>query len=169
MDEKVNVRDLIAYVTLWIASFILYFWAIPTQIILRNFVWIQDVAFDGRTLPRLIAIGLFITSSMGIVKTLPQVLKARRTAIASGEQAAEDAGSNMSLYARIIPLLIFLVCVLYVVLFSNFGFIIASAIAMPIMLALYKTTKWYYYLIAYAFAGVLFVVFRIVLRVPIPY
>jgi hypothetical protein len=82
---------------------------------------------------------------------------------------AKSSAGEMSLYAKLIPLFIFLAFVLYLVLFSNFGFIVASAIVPPIILALLKVTKWYYYLIVYAFAGVLFVVFRILLRIPIPY
>jgi len=161
-----SMRELVTYCCLWVASLVLYFWAIPTQVILRGFAWTADVGFDAQTLPTILAVCLFFVTTLGIIKTLPIVLKARKERIESGQPPQKNQDG---LYATIIPLLMFLACVLFITLFMNFGFFIAALIGIPILLTLLRAKKWYYYAIAYGFAGLLFVVFRLLLNVPLPY
>ncbi|MCL2853676.1 MAG: tripartite tricarboxylate transporter TctB family protein [Defluviitaleaceae bacterium] len=169
MSGKANFWDLITYSVLWIASIALYFWGIPAWVILRDFAWTADTGMDGRTLPNILAVGLFIVTSIGIAKTLPLVLKDRKAKTENNKNAA-GAGikAGDDLYTKIIPLLIFIASAIFIFMFSNFGFPIAVAIMAPVILALLKAKKWYCYVSVYAFAFILFIVFRQVLNVPIP-
>jgi len=167
MDSKMINRDLVTYSALWFGSLFLYFWVIPNHVILRAFAWTADIGFDGRTFPQILAVCLFIVATLGLVKTVPLVLKARKAKRESGAETGAAKNTD-DLYTQVLPLLVFLACVLFVVLFSTVGFLIAAAVATPIILVLLKANKWYYYVIAYAFAGVLYLVFTQLLRVPIP-
>jgi len=167
--SKTNIWDLITYSGLWIASIALYFWMIPTWVILREFAWTADTGMDGKTLPNILAVSMFIVTSIGIAKTIPLVLKDRKAKQESGQNPAETkAKTGGSLYTKLIPLLIFLASALFIYLFSNFGFLIAAVVMIPVFLLLLQARKWYYFVSVYAFAGILFVVFRHILNVPIP-
>lgn len=169
MNINQNRRDMITYSVLLVASIILYFMLIPQQIMLRN-SWSGDVSFTSQTFPNMLAIGMFIISSLGIVETQRKITTLKKENNESVKDSTEEThrGIKDSLYEKLMPAITFLICVLYTFLFAKLGFILASVIVIPIMLALYRCKKWYYYVSVYAFCACLYIVFRIMLKVPLP-
>ena len=55
----------------------------------------------------------------------------------------------------------------YGLLFKTFGIVAASLIVPPVILFLLRCRKWYMYLILYAFFGLMYALFTMVLHVPI--
>ena len=169
MSINQNKRDVITYSVLLATSIILYFVVVPQQIVLRS-SWSGDVSFTSQTFPKMLAIGLMVISSLGIMETLQKIAKQKKVNNESGKGPAGEKHSKTteSLYARLMPAITFLICILYTFLFAKLGFILASVIVMPIMLGLFGCKKWYYYASVYAFAASLYIVFRIILKVPLP-
>ena len=66
-----------------------------------------------------------------------------------------------------IPFIIFALILVYAVLFIQIGFIPATVIVPPVILFAVGCRKWSYYGIYYAFAAVMYLLFRCVLLVPI--
>lgn len=162
MNIKQNRRDMVTYSVLWIVSVFLYFVLIPQQIALRN-SWSGDVNFTSQTFPRMLAVALFVIASLGVIQTVRKAIRWKKEN-GSGTRTEEKEGG----YVRAIPLITFLVCILYVFLFGKLGFVISSAIVTPLLLALLRCRKWQYYASVYAFAACLYVVFRVILKVPLP-
>lgn len=162
MNIKQNRRDMVTYLVLWTASIFLYFVLIPQQIALRN-SWSGDVNFTSQTFPRLLAIALFIIASLGVIDTIRKTVRWKKE-----NSGGEPAREKESLYVVMIPLITFLMCIIYAFLFGKLGFVLSSAIVTPLLLALFRCRKWQYYLSVYAFAACLYLVFRIILKVPLP-
>lgn len=164
MDMRQSKRDIVTYSLLWIFSIFLYFVLIPSQIILRN-SWSGDVDFTSQTFPKLLAISLFVVSSLGILQTMRKIMRFRTENCGAGEEGCKN---KSTLYVKMAPLITFLMCILYVFLFGKLGFVISSAIVTPLLLVLFKCRKWTYYVSVYVFAACLYIVFRMILKVPLP-
>ena len=67
----------------------------------------------------------------------------------------------------LLPYGIFVLIVVYGLLFKTFGIVAASLIVPPVILFLLRCRKWYMYLILYAFFGLMYALFTMVLHVPI--
>jgi len=151
-------RDFISYLIVFILALFLWFIAIPQQIVLRN-SWSGDVAFTSRTFPNLLTIGFGIVSVLGMISTAwkYRALKEEDTPV-----------EKHSLQWKITPWLVFAIIVVYAILFSEIGYIISSAIVCPILLFVLDCRNWKYYVTVYAFAAAMYVIFRIILLVPLP-
>lgn len=165
MDIKQAKRDFVTYIVLLGLSILLYEILIPQQIVLRN-SWSGDVAFTSQTFPKILAVALFFISALGIFQS---AIKLKKTDVRKKEAFGETVPvEGLSLYSKAIPLIIFLVCIAYVFLFGKLGFLTATIIITPVLLLLLKCRKWQYYFSVYAFGACIYIVFRIILKVPLP-
>ena len=116
-----------------------------------------------RTVPYLAAGGVLLVSAIGFVSNLATWLKARRE-----EGPIERERKTREQWAdALLPYGIFVLIVVYGLLFKTFGIVAASLIVPPVILFLLRCRKWYMYLILYAFFGLMYALFTMVLHVPI--
>ena len=106
-------------------------------------------------------LAFLLTAVMAL--SLAAWLKARRE-----EGPAEREKKTREQWAdALLPYGIFALIVVYGLLFKTFGIVAASLIVPPVILFLLRCRKWYMYLILYAFFGLMYALFTMVLHVPI--
>lgn len=140
-----------------------YYIVIPAQIrIVRGS---QNEVFSPDTFPKLLTVLFIVCGVANAITRLIQYVKAVR---AEGQISPDiEKMTAQKIYIAVIPFVMFLLSLVYVVLFKRIGFIPATALAIPAVLILLKCKKWHYYAIAYAFAALMYVLFKFVLQVPI--
>lgn len=165
MELKKIKRDMISMSLLMVISVLFYFKWIPEQIRVSS-LWSGSTGFSSRTFPNALMIALFVVSAIGLIHSILQY-----RSIARGKQNNEEAGENPphSEWKKILtPMLVFVLILLYCILFREFGFIVATILVPPILLFVLNCKNWKYYLIVYVFAAILYIMFKIILKVPLP-
>lgn len=162
MELKKARKDFFTMLILLAASILLQFVLIPAQIPLRG-GWSGADAFTSRTFPSILAGVLSLFSLVGLVGA------GRRLFLLRKEQAGRaEPASRVELKLFIRPLVMFAAAAVYGWLFTQLGYVISTLIACPVILGILGCRKWQYYLCVYAFAAVVYVVFKVVLMVPLP-
>ena len=170
--KKEIKRDMIVYALLIAASVAFYVWVIPAQVIITGSAKAEKFSPD--TFPRFVTIVFFLSAVFGLLNCVRLHHKEKRRAPApsgvdapSGADAPKAPPTFRDRLAPFIPYMIFLLVLLYGILFSKFGFVPATIVVPPIVLFVIGCRKWHYYGILYAFAAVLYVLFKYLLLVPV--
>lgn len=163
MNAKKYKNDMILSLVLVAAAVFFYYIVIPAQIrIVRGS---QNEVFSPDTFPKLLTILFIVCGAVNAVTRLVQYIRTVRT---QGRiNPDKEKLTAQKIYIAVIPFVMFLLSLVYIVLFKKIGFIAATALAIPAVLILLKCKKWHYYVIAYAFAALMYVLFKFVLQVPI--
>lgn len=149
--------DMVIYVCFLAVSLLFWFVFIPQQIVLRG-SWSGDIVFTSRTFPYILFAALGIASVAGILQTLYRM----KTAVK--EQVGQE---TMKWKSLLIPAGFFALTGLYAWMFSAWGYIVSTAVIVPVYLAALTCRKWQYYLVTYGFAAVVYVVFKYLLNIPL--
>ncbi len=165
MEAKKLKKDIISLTILAIVCLWFYFIFIPEQIPLSSAAS-GNITFTSRTFPYILAVFIFIMAGIGLIQSIFKFLAYRKDI--AKEEVKEKAIDKGELLQKIIPYFIYIIIFAYGVMFKKFGFIFATLIIIPIMLIALKCKDWKIYLYVYAFAIVLYLVFKLVLRVPLP-
>ena len=163
MEAKKARGDIVVYLVLSIASIIFYRYVIPTQIYMSKTA--QAETFSPDTFPNVVSVMFIIASVCGLVLAVYRYCKAVQAERKPQKEKKEL--SRQELIGNLIPLIVFLLVLLYAFLFKAIGFIAATAIVPPVILFVIGCRKWHYYPIYYAFAAIMYLLFRYVLLVPI--
>lgn len=161
-------RDIIVYSVLLAAAVIVYVWVIPNQIYLSSSAAAESFSPD--TFPRFAAIVFFLAALGGLANALRLYRGEKQK---EKEQESKERGmekhsrTKKEIFAELVPYLVFGLVFVYGILFSKIGFVPATVIIPPLVLFLIGCRKWHYYGIFYAFAGILYLLFRYILLVPI--
>lgn len=157
-------KDMVVYAVLMVCAIIVYFWIIPTQIYLSGSA--KAEAFSPDTFPRFITIVFWLAAAGGFLNSLRLYRRECKKDGDSSENIDQPHAPSAKL-AAFIPYIVFLLVLVYGILFSQIGFIAATAIVPPIILLIIGCRKWHYYLSYYIFAAVLYLLFKYLLLVPI--
>ena len=159
---KKSRQDMIVMLIFMILSAITYLVFIPSQIKLSS-----DTGFTNRTFPQFTMIVIFIASSAGFLEAFFRYQKAKRTDSSQTGAGAFDFRSDL------LPICGFLVILAYALLFHfgsmqwrGYGFIVATIVFIPVFLLLVRCKNWKFYVAAYAFAAIMYLIFRFILNVP---
>lgn len=161
MELKKAYRDLIAMLALLLASVLLQFVLIPAQIPLRG-GWAGADSFTSRTFPSILAGVLAVSSLSGLIGAGRRIFLLRK----AGQ--TDTAARAWDLAGLVRPAVMFAVVAVYGYLFTKLGYIPATLLACPVILGILGCRKWQYYLCVYAFAAAVYLVFKLVLQVPLP-
>lgn len=134
--------------------------------VIPNYIRITPVmekeVMSPRTVPYMASIGILVVSSLGFISNLIVYLSERRTSSAvRGKKTREEWMDTL------FPFFVFAMIVLYGFMFYNFGIVIASLIVPALILFCLRCRKWYMYVILYAFFAIMYLLFTVVLHVPI--
>lgn len=141
-----------------VALFILLY-GIPSQIQIDT-SWTSEGSVNARTMPYFAGGVLLITSALELAHGAYGYIRAKKS--------GEDQGSEPANWtAEIRAILMFLLCLGYSWLFSKTSFLLASAIAPPLALAILADRNWKHYAAVYGVVIVMYLVFRFALGIRI--
>ena len=146
---------------LMIAALVVMLVIIPSQI--KVTAMMSEESFTPRTFPYLVSGALLACSTLGFVSSF----LAYRKEMQSGAVQAKGKKTKEEWQDILFPYLIFVLIIVYGLLFKFLGIIPATIIVPPIILWCLRCRKWYAYVIFYAFAAVLYLVFTMILKVPL--
>lgn len=161
MRQKKAFQDMFLMLFFAVVALILIWVVIPNQIKVTAIM--EKEVLSPRTVPYLAAGGILLISVIGFLSNLFIWLRERKT----DQSVKQESKPKDERINALFSYLIFLLIVLYGVLFQYFGIVVASLVVPPVMLYLLRCRKWYMYLILYAFFGIMYTLFTVVLHVPI--
>ena len=147
-------KDMLAMLAFMFLSATTYFIFIPSQIKLAA----NATGFNNRTFPQFTMIVIFLAATAGFMRAFRHYRKEVKSGAAESEETPRLA-------SQLKPYLGFLIILGYALLF--FGFIVSTAVFIPVFLLFIGCKKWQYYVAVYAFASGMYLVFRFILRVAI--
>lgn len=163
MKAKEARNDIILYSVLLVASFIFYKWIIPTQIHLNALAKMEK--FNPDTFPNFATIVFMIVSAAGLIWAVIRYFMAVK---AEGKPSREkEELTKKEKLGIFMPYFVFALVIVYIILFSQIGFIAASALVPPVILFVIGCRKPKFYLYYYIFTTVMYLLFRFILLVPI--
>lgn len=163
MEAKKARGDIILYAVLSVLGFVFYKYIIPGQVYMS--LTASAEAFSPDTFPNAVTILFTGAAVCGLILAIIRYIKAIRV-----EGKPQKGSSKKAKNERIgdfMPLIVFALCLLYVILFGWLGFIPATILVPPVILYVIGCRKWNYYPIYYAFAAAMYLLFRFILLVPI--
>lgn len=165
MNKKEAKKNIIIYTCMAVASIIIYYVIIPTQIHMNSTA--KAEAFNPDTFPKFCTVIFFIASFLGVINTAFQYRKLLSVEDESSSDAKEKEQPKKDILGILMPYIIFLLTLIYGILFKKIGFVLSTVIMIPIYLITVRCKKWSYYVIVYLFAALMYVLFKIILHVPI--
>jgi putative tricarboxylic transport membrane protein len=165
MDIKKAKQDIVVMAVIMIVSALFYFSFIPGQIPMSA-AWSGRTSFSSRTFPYVLAVGMFIASGVGFAKAFISYVKLKKAALAEITSTQKKTG-RITL-EKAIPFIIYALILVYIVLLSKIGFILSTIIMPPLMMLMLGCMKWRYYIYVYAFAAVVYVIFTVLFKIPLP-
>lgn len=163
MEAKKARGDIILYSVLAIVGIIFYVFIIPEQIFISKSASAE--AFSPDTFPNAATILFIIASLCGLALAIYRYCKAVRI---EGKPTKEKrVKTRRERVGDFMPLIVFTLILVYAILFAWIGFIPATVIVPPVILFVVGCRKWHYYPIYYAFAALMYLLFRYILLVPI--
>jgi hypothetical protein len=166
MDIKKARRNFFVMLFFLAICILLFAYVIPVEIPVPNAA--QGQPFTPQTFPYLLASGLLICTVIGLIQYGIEYLQIRRAMAAANLKEEKQPLDKKRILESIFAYLMYGLMVIYGLMFSHFGFIISTLIIPPLFLIILKDRKWYHYLIFYAFAAVMYIVFRVILKVQLP-
>lgn len=124
--------------------------------------------FTPRTFPRLCISVIALCSFAGAVKNIRKYISLKKHNDIGEPVRRWGDLSRKEIIGQIMPLICFALCAIYALIFSKFGFIIATIIVPPILLFIMGCRKWQHYLCVYGFCAAMYAIFVFVLKVNLP-
>lgn len=124
-------------------------------------------SFTPRTFPVILFAVITACAAVGLVKSIVLYTREKRQEQETPAPGWHDK-SRKGKIAVFMPWICLLLCFCYAVIFSKFGFIAATLIIPPAILLVLGCRKWQHYLYVYAFCGVMYLIFTLVLKVHLP-
>jgi hypothetical protein len=165
MEVKKVKYDIIVMMILMIVCVLFYFIFIPGQIRLSG-AWNGNTSFSSRTFPYISVITIFIVSSISLIKSIVTIKKHKSEI--SLEAKAKYTFNKKTIYHFFMPFIVYLIILAYGILFMKIGYIFATLIVPPILLFVLGCKRWQIYSYVYGFAAIMYLIFKIVLKVPMP-
>lgn len=163
MEAKKARGDIILYSVLSVVGIIFYVFIIPGQIYLSKTASAE--AFSPDTFPNAVTILFVIASLCGLALAIYRYRKAVQ--LEGKPQKDTTPRTRREIVGAFMPFIVFALVLLYAILFMYVGFIPATVIVPPVILFVIGCRKWHYYPIYYAFAALMYLLFRYILLVPI--
>lgn len=151
-------KELGAASVLMVASLFIAFVLIPQGITIQTIFLSSDTVINGRTMPYIAVFIIFASALTQFVKVY--------SAYRKGQQAEGEFAPTKADVTRLV--VIMGLFILFVVLFSTVGTIVAVAVTVPAILYVTGVRKPAYYAIVYGFAGLCYLCFVNLLQIYLP-
>ena len=154
MKIKYN-SEIISGLIFSLVGLVLWF-LIPSQV-----QTLEKTAINAQTFPR-IAIGGLVLFSIGLLLE-GLFAKEKREIVVTAESFRSTAFKKEM---RSVVYALFLIA--YCLLIGRLGYIISTALLVVAVMLFYRARKWYYYAIPLGMVGVVYYVFKVLLRISLP-
>ncbi len=154
MKIKYN-SEIISGLIFSLVGLVLWF-LIPSQV-----QTLEKTAINAQTFPR-IAIGGLVLFSIGLLLE-GLFAKEKREIVVTAESFRSTAFKKEM---RSVVYALFLI--VYCLLIGRLGYIISTALLVVAVMLFYRARKWYYYAIPLGMVGVVYYVFKVLLRISLP-
>ncbi len=154
MKIKYN-SEIISGLIFSLVGLVLWF-LIPSQV-----QTLEKTAINAQTFPR-IAIGGLVLFSIGLLLE-GLFTKEKREIVVTAESFRSTAFKKEM---RSVVYALFLI--VYCLLIGRLGYIISTALLVVAVMLFYRARKWYYYAIPLGMVGVVYYVFKVLLRISLP-
>ena len=154
MKIKYN-SEIISGLIFSLVGLVLWF-LIPSQV-----QTLEKTAINAQTFPR-IAIGGLVLFSIGLLLE-GLFAKEKREIVVTAESFRSTAFKKEM---RSVVYALFLI--VYCLLIGHLGYIISTALLVVAVMLFYRARKWYYYAIPLGMVGVVYYVFKVLLRISLP-
>jgi hypothetical protein len=161
---KKTRQDIIVMALLMIVSLFFYFVFIPSQIPMSA-NWSGNVSFSSRTFPSFLMVALFITTGIGLIRGIIRYAAVLKKGRAEAAVAKHD---KKEIFKIVAPYITYVFILLYCVLFQKIGYIFSTLLVPPVLMFFLGCRKWLTYIGIYVFAAILYAVFKLIMRVPLP-
>ena len=167
MEKLKKVREnIIVMLVLAVACTAILFWGIPTYVPVPSAA--QGQSFTPRTMPYILMTVVAVCIVIELYNSVRAYIAAKKELEASGEVPVKVKKTAHDILSKAMPYMMFAIVVLYGVMINQFGFIISTAVIIPVILLVIGCRKWHYYAIVYAFAAIMWTIFKILLKVQLP-
>lgn len=167
MEIKKLKQDIVVMTILMLLSASFYFIFIPNQIRLSS-MFTGNTSFSSRTFPNSMAIAIFSVAGLGLVKALMGLVKHKKAKVPEGNLPESGRMDKNALIQHGIPYFVYILIVVYCILFEVIGYVFATLIVPPLLMYAIGCRKPRFYGYMYAFGVVLYLVFKVGLRIPMP-
>lgn len=167
MDIKKTKQDIVTMIILMIVSALFYFIFIPGQIRLSS-VWSGSIPFSSRSFPYILSVGLFIVAGVGLANAIVSLIKLKKIMKLEEKTIENRRTDKKAIIKLVMPFIVYALILIYAILFKQIGYIYSTLIIPPILIFILGSKKWQFYLFTYIFAAVVYVVFKLILNIPIP-
>lgn len=151
-------NDALSMVVLMLFSASFYFYFIPTQVpAVKN----SKTFFTSQTFPRFTMAVIFLLALCGLVNALLRMKKLS----AAEPKAEKKPKTKEEIWLMLAPYAAFLLILGYALVFKYVGFVVATVLFVPLFLILLRCKKWQYYVGAYVFCAVMYLIFTNILNV----
>ena len=151
-------NDALSMAVLMLFSAAFYFYFIPAQVpVVKN----SKTFFTSQTFPRFTMAVIFFLGLCGLVNALLRMKKLSATE----PKAEKKPKTKEEIWLMLSPYVAFALILGYALLFKYVNFIVASVVFIPAFLALLRCKKWQYYVGAYVFCAVMYLIFTNILNV----
>ena len=154
MKIKYN-SEIISGLIFSLVGLVLWF-LIPSQV-----QTLEKTAINAQTFPR-IAIGGLVLFSIGLL--LEGLFTKEKREIVVTAESFRSAAFKKEM--RSVVYALFLIA--YCLLIGRLGYIISTALLVVAVMLFYRARKWYYYAIPLGMVGVVYYVFKVLLRISLP-
>ena len=161
MDKKENIYANIVFGAIFLAlALYVIFVAIPTQIDMAA-RWSGNAGVNSRSFPYMASVVMGAAAAIQLVANSVKlvVIKAKEGKL---------PGIKIEWNKELRTIAAFILCVVYGLLFVNIGYIYATLIVPPIVLALMGSRKWQHYLSLYIVGAIMYVLFVYALQIRLP-
>ncbi|MBO4716462.1 MAG: tripartite tricarboxylate transporter TctB family protein [Spirochaetales bacterium] len=171
MDKKTRkaLQDLISGFCLLCFGLVMIYLIIPKQIKERSLLGAASgTGVGSKGFPLFSCWIIVIAASLLVASSAFKLVKLLREAKQAESSAVEKKPNKANWINELRAVLLMILCALYMLLFVKIGYIWSTLIVPPLMLLLLGGKTWKAFVSVYGFGVVIYVIFKFVMKVPLP-
>lgn len=161
MEQSKCRRDMVVSLVFIVFSLFMILWGIPHEISLKTLWGGSATGVTSRTFPYFACVMVLIAAGLEFG------LNALRYIRLCKEEGPQK-GAPVNWAGELRALLVFGVCVVYMLLFRRIGYLLSTLLCTTLVLVILGDRKWKHYMSVYVVGGLMYVVFQYLLKINLP-
>lgn len=161
MEQSKCRRDMAVSLFFIAFSLFMIFVGIPNEISLKTLWGGSATGVTSRTFPYFACVMILAAAALELGVNALRYIRLRK---AEGPQK----GAPINWTGELRALLVFGVCVVYMLLFKRIGYLLSTLLCTTLVLVILGDRKWKHYVSVYAVGGLMYVVFQYLLKINLP-
>ncbi len=161
MEQSKCRKDMAVSLVFIVFSLFMIFWGIPREISLKTLWGGSATGVTSRTFPYFACVMILVAAALELILNALRYLRLRKV---EGVQR----GTPVNWAGEFRALLVFGVCIVYMLLFKRLGYLLSTLLCTTLVLAILRDRKWKHYVSVYVVGGLMYVVFQYLLKINLP-